>query len=382
MSLINQMLQDLDKRHSENKEGDAVSSQIRAVPENVSRQSIVWLGMGLLVIGVAALLWWLLHQAQPVPNPKTLGTPVVSESHQPEPMDALKQAQSLHIDLQAVHQEATRAQRDKTTTSLPDTTLKQANTTSAEVLVNSTKPDVAVKSVAMINEKENAVSGDNQTVVIAESKQKTLLASPVAPGVINKQVKELTPQQRAENEYRKAIALMQQGRVIEAISGLEQTLLINANHATARQTMVGLLLESKRQAEAERKLQEGLNIDPAQSGFAMLLARLQVERGDAHGGVVTLQNSLTHAAGRADYVAFLAALLQREGRHKEAIDHYMQAVRLSPQSGVWWMGLGISLQVENRLNEAQDAFNRAKASGSLSPELQSFVEQKLKQIQR
>jgi MSHA biogenesis protein MshN len=43
------------------------------------------------------------------------------------------------------------------------------------------------------------------------------------------------------------------------------------------------------------------------------------------------------------------------------------------------MGLGISLQAENRLAEAQEAFNRAKASHTLSPELQAFVDQQLKQ---
>jgi MSHA biogenesis protein MshN len=42
------------------------------------------------------------------------------------------------------------------------------------------------------------------------------------------------------------------------------------------------------------------------------------------------------------------------------------------------MGLGISLEAEGRSAEARDAFQRARASNSLSPELDRFVEQKIK----
>ena len=140
-----------------------------------------------------------------------------------------------------------------------------------------------------------------------------------------------------------------------------------------------MLVSDKQYAEAERRLQDGLRLDPAQTGLAMILARLQVERGDAPAALKTLQHSLPHAAGRADYLAFLAALLQREGRHKEAIDYYLQALRGEPNSGVWLMGLGISLQAENRRDEARDVLRRALASNTLSPELQAYVEQLIRQ---
>ena len=42
----------------------------------------------------------------------------------------------------------------------------------------------------------------------------------------------------------------------------------------------------------------------------------------------------------------------------------------------------ISLQAEKRNPEAATAFQKALASGALSPELQAFVERKLKQLGR
>ena len=114
----------------------------------------------------------------------------------------------------------------------------------------------------------------------------------------------------------------------------------------------------------------------------MIVARLQVEKGDQQAAITTLQRSLPYALERAEYRAFLAALLQREGRHKEAIEHYLAAVRKTPQSGLWWMGLGISMQADSRDAEAREAFTHARETQSLSPELQAFVDQKLKQLPR
>ncbi len=206
----------------------------------------------------------------------------------------------------------------------------------------------------------------------------------------NKRIKETTPGQQAENEYRKAVGLLQQGRMARAMEILAQALQLDGSHAAARQTLVGLLVETKRFDEAEQRLQEGLKVDAGidanRPGLTMMLARLQVERGDAHAGLETLQRGLPdvqeNAAEHADYQAFLAALLQREGQHGEAIGHYLQALRKTPQAGKWLLGIGISLQAENRMQDAQDAFARAKASNTLSPELLAFVEQRLKQIKR
>jgi MSHA biogenesis protein MshN len=61
------------------------------------------------------------------------------------------------------------------------------------------------------------------------------------------------------------------------------------------------------------------------------------------------------------------------------VDQYQAALRVK-QSGVWLMGMGISLQALNRAPEAQDAYKRAQATGTLSPELRAFVDQRMRQL--
>jgi len=80
-----------------------------------------------------------------------------------------------------------------------------------------------------------------------------------------------------------------------------------------------------------------------------------------------LRSGLEHARGSAEYAAFLAALLQREGKHEEAIGHFRTALRIRPNFRVWWVGLGISLQAANQPEAALDAYRRACAAGNLHP---------------
>jgi MSHA biogenesis protein MshN len=118
----------------------------------------------------------------------------------------------------------------------------------------------------------------------------------------------------------------------------------------------------------------------------MALARLQVETGDVNGALITLEQGLTYAKNNGNYQVFLATLLQRANRHEEAIAQYQAALSLNSASNSATsnalVGLGISLQAMDKLKESQEAFSRAQSSATLSPELLSFVEQRIKQIQQ
>jgi MSHA biogenesis protein MshN len=145
--------------------------------------------------------------------------------------------------------------------------------------------------------------------------------------------------------------------------------------------LVALVLEAKRVDDAATLLQEGLAVNPENAGFAMLLARIMVEANEVSKALFVLQRHAAPPDRNPDFHAFAAALYQRLDRHKEAIDQYEQALRLAPSAGVWWVGLGISLQAAERPKDALEAYTRAKSGGNLAPELVSFVDQRLKQLQ-
>ena len=232
----------------------------------------------------------------------------------------------------------------------------------------SENPDVSVKP--------SKATAKSQSIKTATSNAK--VAVQTSKGALS--MKHVSPAQQADAEFRKAAALMQQGRIADALAGYEAALRLDAGHDAARQALVALLLEGKRGTDAERVLQERLNSKPDHTGFTMMLARLQVERGAVAEATATLEKALPYANSQADYQAFLAALLQRQNRNDEAIAHYQIMLQLAPNNGIWLMGYGISLQAMQRNADAKDAFKHALDTQTLSPDLRAFVQQKLKAL--
>ncbi len=369
MSLVNQVLCDLEKRGANALPGEA---SIRVVPVRSYRYRVLLTMLTVLAaVLMAALLWW--NNPEPKHTPAATGMSVVQES-----------AKLVVAPQAASHPEAVAGQK------APQQEDRQPG--SAEAAGAAMHLSFELSTIPLpssLRDKPNAAAEEQRPSMSSPTAENKMPpAAPVtaaAPaheeGKVEKQIKQASVQQQADNEFRKASGLMQQGRINEALAGYEAALRLDAGHASARQALAGLLLQNKRNADAEHVLQDGLKHDPGHSGFAMLLARLQVERNDSELALETMLKTLPYAGQQAEYHAFIAALLQRLGRHREAVMHYQNALQLAPVSGIWLMGLGISLQAVQRNEEALDAFRRARESHTLNAELQSFVGQKIKELQ-
>ena len=200
-----------------------------------------------------------------------------------------------------------------------------------------------------------------------------------APAKIEKSPVAATPRERAEIEFRRAEGAQQAGRGAEAIEALRLSLRIDRVYVPPRQFLVRLLLEQRRVEDAMAVLQEGLELLPQQTGWAMSLARLQLERGNLPAADATLARSQGYAESSADYAGFLGLVKSRLNAPAAAVGHYQRAVRLAPGEGRWWLGLGLALEQDGRAGEAREAFRRAMASGSLNGDLTAVAEQHLRQ---
>jgi MSHA biogenesis protein MshN len=348
MSLINKMLQDLDARGG-GKDAALDEQALKAVPAaERDRRPLLLAGAGVAAVVLAVGGWygwqyWQSHGAPPGPVPKVIDNRVPDRPRFQEPPAAATPAESAPAAVKPDHVAAIAKPKRP-----------------APVTID---------------------TEDHEPVPAAPARARKPAPSAAAPAApANAAVSDLTPKQVAENTYRRALASLQEGRVSSALADLDKAVEIDPRNDAARQTYISLLLENKRTDDAIRQLRLALGIDPRQPGLAMVLARLQLEKGGP--ALQTLLATLPYAGNSADYHGFLAGVLQRERRHAEAAQHYREALKLSPGNGVWWMGLGISLQAEQHLPEAREAYTRARAANGLTPELQAFIERKLEQLAR
>ena len=384
MSLINKMLRELDKRHAQAETTSA--SSMRAPPLTQSLRPVKdarvgsdmfwWVIAGILVVAIAWLAWvmWQLSPRsvvnevalRPFPtSPAGRSSPAVRDGIASLPSD--QQADERSASSPGMSSPASSSVAP--TTRMGVDMLKLATEITTPIPVRA-RPAVSVRSVSPPVER------------LLPAPQTRLGSPAVAPDnpSIDKRVP-ATVRDQAEGEYRRAVSLVNQGRVSESMDVLRNALALDSRHEPARQTLVALLVEHRRMDEAVAVLQEGLNLHPSNSDFAMLLARILVDRQDISGALAVLQKYAPAAGTKADYHGFAAALHQRMGQHREAIDEYQTALRLSPQSAVWWVGLGISQEASERRKEALESFRRARATGRLNGDLLAYVDQRLRQLQ-
>lgn len=177
--------------------------------------------------------------------------------------------------------------------------------------------------------------------------------------------------------YQQAVEAFSQGRSVESIEQLRQALAVNAAHAPARQLLTKQLLEQRRLDEARSVLRDGARLQPGQLQWSTLLARLELERGDAAAARQAIDAALPQAAGSADFQSLAGAVAQRQGRPDESAEFYRRALQLKPSDGRAWIGLGVALDAEGHRPEAREAFRRALATEALSPELEALAQRKL-----
>ncbi|HKC53786.1 MAG TPA: tetratricopeptide repeat protein [Burkholderiales bacterium] len=376
MSLINKMLRDLDKRHASQDVTAApaggLSRHMHPVPARTLASDFFWRTMAMMMLFAVGWVAWLVWQLTPHPVVTELA---YQSSRGKIPAPAV--AASSRFDSAPAPQAAPPPAPAAAKAPLPQRSEK----------VNVDMLRLATELTTPIPRRSSRTSSSRSGAKTSVAAAKTASAPPIpvgesaaAPGKIDRRSNTSSPS-RAESEFRRAVNLVNQGRIAESMDGFHRALGIDAGHEAARQTLVALLLEAKRVDEAAVSLREGLALNTENTGFAMLLARIMVESNDIPTALVVLQRHAAPPDRNPGFHAFAGALYQRLDRHKEAIEQYQAALRLAPSAGVWWLGLGISFQAVERRKDALEAFTRAKSAGNLAPNLLDFVEQRLRQLQ-
>ena len=375
MSVINKMLQELDRRNAVAASGSEPGPQpVKAAHAAHGGHEWFWRTIATLVLISLAWIGWVAYQLQPrsivtplalrlAPQPQS--APVTAARPAPQPVAEAPQppeAQKLPPQPAAA---APKAEPVVAAEKLPET-FKLAR--SIETPIPAPKPQAEVKALPKAPEPAPKAAAKPQPA-----------ADKLAPSdkiVVDRRDRAKAVNERADAHFRRAATLLNQGRVSEAEHELGAALQADASHVPARQAYVALLLEQQRVDVALRLLREAVELHPSQPAFSLALARVYAEQRDYPAALSVLDKV---GAERADFHALRAAILQRQGRHAEAVSAYQSALKTAEQPGTW-TGLGISLEATGRPAEAARAYQRALGLGALPPELREYAEARVRAL--
>lgn len=399
MSLINQVLRDLDQRHAA---AGGMPAAVKAPAVQAAPAARYWRTAALataamLAVGGTAstLTWWMSQRGAPAAIPPAAAgaapavqaTPAVQVAQRPEVITTPVVVATNTVGLVSTPAPAPAAPAPRSNTVVNPTPAAASATPAKDTPAPKVEPP---KTPEVATPAEPAIAAAGKREAIASPSALVAAAAPAAiasttrapvlgESRIEKKAPNRTAHERAEAEYQRGVVAHQQGSLAEAASAYANALREEVHHAPARQALAGLLIAQGRADEAKLLLTEGLARTPRHAGMAMMLSRLHAERGEWQRAIEVMDAAPVNAPAAED-LAFRAAVLQRLHRHAEAAEHFSAALRTTPHHGVWWMGLGMSLAADGRNDSAKEAFNRARASGSLTPELAQYVEQRLRQL--
>jgi len=444
MSVINKMLQDLDKRQQGHELSNVAQPQVQYLARR--RSSSHWLllcGLSLL-FGGGTVYGWQFFMAEPAeatassqaqeqhtltaqtesvridsvaskeasPNVDAAAEPLKlataqkiaaamtanSEEFEPSATEvASSQAPELGTAKEAKHEQQAQSQpqqkpqadvsfalaADKVDT-VSEPSHSQPNRAISSV--RSAEVTVAAPSALMMSERAS-VAADNEgnasnglSVQEVKADAGTHRLAPKEQGQMAITEVKLTPKQLAKKRFTLASEAERDGKLKEAISYYEQTLGFDPSMHEARKQLAALHYGQGQLAKASEVLQQGMLLFPQQLDFALLLARVQQASGQADLALATLANIPDTHPLARQKWMAQSDLAQKLGQFSVSEQAYRQLLQQEPQQAKWWMGLAYALDSQQQFFQARQAYRTALGHRGLSVQASAFIEQRLTQL--
>ncbi|MGU5738048.1 tetratricopeptide repeat protein [Aeromonas caviae] len=376
MSVINQMLKDLDRRQQE-----AEGAAVYVAPV---RQQGWWMlvltllcTLALGILGWRTWIFWQQSQRASLPAAQ-VGAPRTAPAVAPSaPLAVVATTQA--VSSAAPVAKVPAASAESTAARVAPSAAEQVPADEA-VLADEGNPQEALGDETIPSDEE--LQPDLYAELAAEqsAEEAPAPAAPRKPGILKIETVELSDAELATLAERKATTAMAKGRMQEAQDGYYEVLAHDPHNQGAREQLAGLLYGAGRLTEAAQVLEEGLRLDPAQADLRLLLARVAISGGDRQKALDWLTGYQPDIASNLDYYATWAGLAQELGQPVQASEMYVRLLRQQPDQGRWWLGLGVAEDGQGHRQRALDAYRNAQLHGNLGEASTQWLEQRIGQL--
>lgn len=406
MSLINQMLKDLEKRKAALKgvvEKPAVPGAVELTaasakrrPMLPGRRSTYYAGLGVVVVVLLAVALFSKHEGGAsrwerltVKKPAaalTNGQPAIAKkvvaAYQ---VSILDQNGLTQVNIQTVapaHYQVTADKADQqqvlfTVIGLvgpaeipvvaPNSLL--ANITAQAVGAN-TQFTLTLKADAMLQSIAVDPQHANRIEVVIKPIPEALAVKPIA----------LTPEQKAQQAYQAVLVQYNAGHVLVAKHGLELIVQDFPDFLPGRIALIKLDLQQQQWPQAAALIQGGLLMSPGSVELTSLNARLALLQGNTELALERIQSILPSMKEHPDFYTLKAAILRQASEPQQAGEIYEQLIAAVGSRPEWWLGLALSLQAQGYNNAAAQAYRHVSTDLNANPGLRIFAQEQLHQL--
>ncbi|GLS82340.1 tetratricopeptide repeat protein [Paraferrimonas haliotis] len=368
MSVINQMLKELDQRRAE-ESGIAMTPYQPATPW--FRSKSLWSGLvigGALVGTAFAVLLMPKLTISWEPTQPAVSTAV-------EPTKAKSSSLKTMLNEAGEAEAATAHQNEQETDVSVTAQVEPIQSKPVSLEVADSKPEPEPKS------QEEAV----EVVAIAEpAKQKqtqTIAAVVTAKPTFQLTEVKLTPEQRASKSLASARQWKQQGELEKASEEYSKSLLLQPHQHQVRNELAALLFGIADTRRAMEVLQEGLLQFPEQKQFGILQARILQQNeqpSQALQRLVSLNLKATESHTKG--LILMSELAQTAQNHDVAAYSFDALTQLQPSVAKWWIGKGYALDSQGQSQPALSAYKSALLATELSADARQYLLNRINQL--
>jgi len=328
MSLLNQVLQDLEKRNAEqpaNLQNTDLLDQLKPAQSAPKKNTTLIILFGILVI--AAIYGISIFTAK-----------------QPEPLIEKKVTQIQPIVV------ATPTQQKQVLTTAPR----------QEVILKKT-PTVVIKP---------APTATPIKIKIATPKPKVQKTKKITPATNSKTSTAAMYFTRAK----KSQDLSTQQRL------LEKTLQLDSKHFSAHLLLANNLLQQGTTDRAILSLQKSLTQLPKNTPLTNILAQLYLQTQQTTKALNTLLTINPATTQDETFLSLLAASYQQANDAQNSSTLYQKLLTINPQKAEYWLGLAMAYEKLNQATHAVTAYQQALNKNSLKPSIVSYIKQRISQL--
>ena len=385
MSVINQMLKDLEQRKPEQGQ-EAIPIAVSHKPSTIK---IVLISLAVLVgLNLLGFYIWNLQEKVASSELKVKEQAqrlVANVSQKPSTQsvervmlgqEILEQEKSGWQDPIAVKISPTDTKADPAMELSQQSMVKEKDNLSKPIAEDITEKNTPVKPEPI---KPKFASKKAVSPVVVSS----VIASPIVVNTASTSEmsvsrRQLTSKELVAQKLVRAEKAIKFNDITKAEQLFEEVLIVKPNHKQARKNLAALWFGRKSYQQATNLLSQGISLDRSDAELRLLKARIHLQQGQYDAAYNTLKP--LSQIKQQEYQVMLANVSQKIEQYESAIQAYKILINMQMYSGRWHLGLAIVYDKNSQFSLAVTEYSLALKKSDLSVASAEFAQQRMQAL--